>query len=231
MTTWSGKGSVWLCAAWLAACGGEASRAEPTSPASEFTPVTPGELLSITQKSCYGLTSEHDTRPVVTQFLVDTSRTMLRSAVVSGESDFAIVRRAMTAAFSPWPAMPNVGVSFFPNRPTGPVSFTTVPRSSCIDNSLDVPLALRPWSERESLSQAVRNALSLASAQPGYGAPFRDAYLQAFWDVGSVEGESIKVIVLLSDGQPTLDAGCFGADDASKPPPIDALLSGDRARR
>lgn len=200
-------------AASSVASGGSGAVGGTIAPGDEFVPVTFDELSQLTRDACVGSTSEVEYLPDYMLVLTETAETMNARAIGSSSTDLTWVREGLASTFQSWTGFQSIALSFFPNRRTAPNRVEPLPSSACIDTSLDVPfLAASSPNRTAALHDGIFSAVTMGRG----GAPLRDAYAAAVSALPSSTWIA-KEIVLLTDGQPTLDAGCFGDDDPLSP--------------
>jgi hypothetical protein len=160
--------------------------------------------------SCGGLTATYDFSPLSLEVVVDQSATMSEGAAWTDTR--AELRLALGALSVP----AEVGLAFFPNLPAP--SSPRDPGRPCIDSTQDVPRARFDDAQR----RVVDAALLAASPLAGAGAPIHDAYLGALDRLGE-EAIGRRIVLLVTNGFPTYEAGCVGTGslfDAVDPDPI-----------
>jgi hypothetical protein len=203
--------------------GGSAGNSAITT-TSGLTDIAASDLDTWTTNACTGWSSEGENSPALIDFVVDTSGSMKDPApnTTDGRSKWAITSEALQNAIAGLPSMTGVGLLLWPNMPT---VTNTDPQdiSVCVNTSAMVPIApLGP------LGSDQRNNLDLALARvtPVGGTPMADAYNYAL-EYGMVASTLAgkRYMVLITDGQPTLDQNCVGTGLEIRPVPFQPVLT------
>lgn len=195
-----------------------------------MTPLTPDLRSQLENTACAGWTSEGSNHPVILDFVVDTSGSMNNTTPSSGNrTKWEVTRDSLLSAINRLHPATQVGMLFFPNLLTVPNQNTTpIDVTNCLNTSALVPidrLGLTGSGQR----QWVTNGLQKATPQGAR--PTIDAFTYAL-DYGMIKAASADAgsspyMVLITDGQPTLAAGCEGPGDEAHPvdyqPVIDAI--------
>jgi hypothetical protein len=125
------------------------------------------------------------------------------------QSKWDITSAALKDAVAKLPANIAVGVNFYPNNPQ---------RNSCIRNRVDVPINLLGAAnsmQRRSFDDAIDNA------NPGDGTPTHAAYQFGLQTLGASNLAGRKFILLITDGVPTFDLQCMGAEPEPGQTPVE----------
>lgn len=178
---------------------------------SGLTDITQAQYDELTTGACVGWSSEGENSPALIDFVVDTSGSMTDTApnISTGDSKWAITSAALQTAIDALPSMTLVGMLLWPNMPTVANTNTTgIDPANCVNEQAMVPIAaLGPVGsdQRTSLASA------LASADVVGGTPMADAYNYALGSgMNVVQTPGARYMVLITDGQPTIQLGCMG---------------------
>ena len=187
---------------------------------SGLSDLTQEQFDKITSDACSGWSSEGENSPALIDFVVDTSGSMSdNSANTGGQTKWAITAQALQNAIDVLPSMTVVGMLLWPNMNTipnhndingGPVLDT----SACVNTGAIVPpVALGPTGsdQRAWLSSAI------GSVTPAGGTPMADAYNYALGAVMQTTFVGAHYMVLITDGQPTIQLGCMGTGEEAHP--------------
>jgi hypothetical protein len=180
----------------------------------DLVAITSDRLTELTATACAGTQMSCEITPHRVELVVDLSASMTRVAPGSSRTSWELVRDGLRAAIAR-PLPPNVreaGVLFFPNRPTAANLGSALPAPACISSADDVPIA-----PNESSFPAMDSALARVEPNPDAGAPIHDAYRMAVDALSEKEDEFLPVVVLVTDGHPTFELGCYGIGLASYP--------------
>jgi len=158
--------------------------------------------------ACVGWSSEGENLPALIDFVVDVSGSMLDTAAnTSGRSKWAITQQALQDAVDALPTWTAVGMLLWPNRDTDPKHTYAGPFEDCINTGAMVPIA-----ELGAAGSDQRNLISsaLTNAYAAGGTPMADAYNYALSAVLDRKFVGAQYMVLITDGQPTIQLGCNG---------------------
>ena len=154
-------------------------------------------------QTCATSTATASLLPSYLQFLCDTSGSMnckttdppnLGCDPGDPQSKWVLTRGALESAVDTLPSGTSAGAITFPNSNGG----------NCFSNKAAVPMAALDNAQKQLIAQV------LNSSTPGGATPTEDAYLFAIQSFASVEPDSNKFIVLITDGMPSISQGCQG---------------------
>jgi hypothetical protein len=195
-----------------------------TDPNGGLTDITQDQFNQITDAACNGWSQEGENAPALIDFVVDTSRSMddvSKNTPDGITSKWAITSNALQTAISTLPRMTAVGMLLWPGFlmpvTTNPTvdGGTAMDVSTCVLTSDMIPIA--PLAE---VGSSQRNALigALQAAAPAGGTPMADAYNYAL-EFGMADSKlpGERYMVLITDGQPTIQLGCMGTGDERHP--------------
>ena len=157
-------------------------------------------------QACQGWSSEPEALPSILEFVVDTSASMNEMpASTRGQTKWVRTRDALTQSLDQLPASVGVGLLLFPNMNTR-ASDEPQAVTNCVNTDAIIPLALlgaAGSAQRRTLGTAIN------SVMPQSYTPTYDAYTSGV-DLGLVPSKlpGRKFMVLITDGAPTLAAGC-----------------------
>lgn len=195
--------------------GNQPNLEDPTNPNGSGGSGSNGGVTVITPGSeCASSSGTADAVPAVVQMVVDISGSMdwapgtMRNPPRGEQSKWDITSAALKDAVAKLPANIAVGVNFFPNNP----------RNSCIRNRVDVPINLLGAAnsmQRRSFDAAIDNA------NPGDGTPTHAAFNFGVQTLSASKLEGRKFILLITDGVPTFDLECRGAEPEPGQTPVE----------
>jgi hypothetical protein len=157
--------------------------------------------------------------PAVVQLVVDASGSMELRAPGGDLSRWEVTRSALWAALETMTGGVAVGMLIFPNQPTlasqptGTNADPARPVTACVnvDERIDAaPLGPRNSVHRQRLWAAL-DAVVLRG-----GTPTHDAYASAAAALDETELPGERLMLLITDGQPTFSAGCRGNGSAQR---------------
>ncbi len=210
--------------------GTSSTNTQPITPTSGLSDLTQDEFNTITDAACVGWSSEGENLPALIDFVVDTSGSMsdIAKNTTDQRSKWAITAEALQNAIDTLPAMTIVGMLLWPNMPTVPNHNTVgIDTANCVNEGAMIPLAaLGPSGsgQRSMLDGA------LAGVAPQGGTPMADAYTYALgYGMNASTASGPRYMVLITDGQPTIDLGCMGTGQEAYPvtfqPVLDSISS------
>ena len=215
-------GSIGFAFTGGASATGGSGGAAAITPGSGLSDLTQDEWDQITAQACVGWSSEGENSPALIDFVVDTSGSMSDVSVntTDGRSKWAITSEALQNAIDTLPSMTVVGMLLWPNMMTvpnhndvngGPV----LDVSTCVNTGAMVPVGpLGPTgsAQRTLISSAI------AGVSPEGGTPMADAYNYALGQ-GVIADKFVgaQYMVLITDGQPTIQLGCMGTGEEAHP--------------
>ena len=173
--------------------------------ARELTPEQ-ADALKNPEEACTGWGAEPEGGPSTLMMVIDTSQSMANNAPNDRRSKWSITAEALVAAINALPASAWVGLMFYPNMPpyNGPAG---VDITECVDPSSLVPVGPLGGSDSDQRRNLVS---SINAAGPGGCTPTHGAYVYGLAEglraVANAPGD--KHMLLITDGQPTLDIGC-----------------------
>jgi hypothetical protein len=182
--------------------------------------ITADIIIAIKGDACAGTSSELEVPPALLEFVIDTSGSMNDIPTGSTQSKWTITQQALSNAISTGlPDNTGVGMLFFPNMNTVPNHNTTaLPVSTCVNTSALIPAA--PLGAAGSTQRAAI-ASGLTNAYVAGGTPTDDAYEYAYASgvipAMQTYGYFTPFMVLITDGQPTISAGCEGTGQEAYP--------------
>jgi hypothetical protein len=160
--------------------------------------------------TCATSTATASLLPSYLQFLCDTSGSMncqptdppsVGCDPGDPQSKWMLTGSALESAVATLPSATSAGVITYPNSNGG----------NCFSNKAAVPLAALDDAQKQLIEQV------LNSLTPGGATPTEDAYLFAIQTFASIQPDSNKYIVLITDGMPTISKGCQGDGYAAVP--------------
>lgn len=200
-----------------------------------LTVVTQDMWDRINSASCMGWSGAAEWVPTNIEFVVDTSGSMSDVAknTNDGRSKWEITETTLSAAIDALPQTTRVGLLLWPNKMTVPNSYTvpyqgTGGVNDCVNVSAMLPLAMLG---AQGSSQRKTIASALGGVTPKGGTPMADAYNYAVeqnFGISPMMSGS-KSVVLITDGQPTIQLGCMGTGEERHPvaeqPVLDSITS------
>jgi len=200
---------------------GGAGGAAPITATSGFADITPEDQAKLTDSACFGWSSEGENSPALIDFVVDTSGSMAVPApnTTDGRSKWEITAEALQNAINSLPRMTRVGMLLWPNMPTIPnhndLTGTPLEVQACVNTGRMVPIGAL-----DALGSPQRSALSdaLSAVDPAGGTPMADAYNYALeYGMAASPLLGARYMVLITDGQPTIQLGCMGTGEEARP--------------
>ncbi len=182
-----------------------------------ITCITQEQMDEIYQSACAGSTVITGQYYDLKEFVVDTSGSMSDIAPNSGQrSKWEVTRDALTSAMGSVPSSTAAGLLLYPNQATIPNTGGAHPLGDCLNTDAAVPPGL--LGNGSAQFDAIVNALS--TAIPQGGTPTEDAYAYAvnyhvIPALSTYQGD--RMVVLITDGSPTISLGCSGAGQSSQP--------------
>jgi hypothetical protein len=180
-------------------------------PPDGLVPLDPS--TDITAQAC-ALGYDPEPSPVILQMVVDISSSMAEvpPQASAGQTKWEITRDALIAALDHLPAIAELGVTFFPNEttPNNPSGPASEDHSLCIDTSANLPITTLGPKASQARADVV-NRLNAIRIPANAGTPTDDAYQLALGPLLDPQytGDA-KYLLLISDGQPTMNVGCLG---------------------
>ncbi len=189
-------------------------------------------LARIENNACAGTSSELEVNPALLEFVVDVSGSMNDTVYngSNGQSKWAVTQAALAnAILNGLPDYTGVGILFFPNMSTVPNTNTTPQDvTNCVNTIAAIPVAPLGAASANTAQRALI-AQGLSNALPAGGTPTEDAYDYAY-NSGVIPalqmyGFYTPFIVLITDGQPTIAAGCEGTGAECSPAPTAPIIA------
>lgn len=191
-------------------------------------------LEQLRQAACVNVVTSPEIPEPSLQFLIDVSGSMWLTPPDGSESKWVLTRDALRETVNLLPEEAHLGVVYFPNKET--VRNCLLPEGECdpgaplpIDTCINTDGALRlaRWGKENSTHRlAFEDALTRVN--PAGGTPTHDALLFGLEELQNTTSDGQRVIVLLTDGQPTYLEGCRGSGkvaDPVDPTPIIAAIA------
>lgn len=195
----------------------------PSLDSFESGPVSENVLDDLRRIACVNVVSTPKTPNPSLQFIIDVSGSMALTPPDGSESKWVLTREALRDTVTLLPDDAQLGVVYFPNKaternclkPVGPCEpGASEPVDICINTDGALPLA--PWGSEDS-EHRVAFEDGLTRVNPAGGTPTHDALLAGLYELNSTESDGQRVIVLLTDGQPTYLEGCRGSGNVTDP--------------
>ncbi len=196
----------------------------------EAGPIEADVLEELREAACIHVVVEPETPPPTFEFIIDVSGSMSLTPPEGTESKWVLARESLRESVDELPEDASLGVVYFPNKDTEPNCLdddvpctpgTTLPVEACLNTDGTLPLA--PWGGEDSPHRAAfENAL--ARVNPAGGTPTHDALLFGLEQLREDETNGQRLIVLLTDGQPTYLQGCRGSGNLSDPVDPSAII-------
>jgi hypothetical protein len=156
--------------------------------------------------ACDGWSSEPESLPSLLQFVVDTSGSMGdMTPATMGQTKWARTRTALLSSLEKLPASVGLGMLFYPNMDTrGGATQQAV--TTCVRTDAIIPIALLGAANS---MQRSRLAAGINGIMPQSYTPTYDAYTSGV-TLGLLPSKlpGKRFMVLITDGAPTLAAGC-----------------------
>lgn len=186
-------------------------------------PATKEHLDRLRRAACVNVVLEPVTPKPSLEFVIDVSGSMSLTPPDGSESKWVLTRDALRDTVELLPEDASLGVVYYPNKATtrnceqseGPCDpGPPAPVETCINTAGAFPLG--PWGASDSGHRyAFEDAL--ARVNPAGGTPTHDALLFGLRELGKAETDGQRVLVLLTDGQPTYLEGCRGSGNVADP--------------
>lgn len=187
--------------------------------------VTPGQVDALIAAACVGYAAEYEPLRVVREIAMAVDASMSRTVASSGETRWTVSRAALLGAVREAPDEVWLGAVLGPNLgPTGAVAAVgPQPTEACLEPTSRLAAnLLAPAAGQRAAFEAL-----LARVEPSPGRPLEDLYAAAVADARRITGEAL--VVLVTDGEPTLGGGCTNPRAQLSPvgmaPLIDAITS------
>ncbi len=195
------------------------------TPDSGLSVLTQDQYDAINDAACVGWGSEGENSPALIDFVVDTSGSMddVAPNTSDGRSKWAITSEALQNAVDSLPRQTVVGMLLWPNMQTVPNHNTDpIDTANCVNEPAMIPLA-----ELGSVGsdQRLRLDNTLAATSPLGGTPMADAYNYALgYGMMAYAAIAPRYMVLITDGQPTIQLGCMGTGQEAYPVDFQPVL-------
>lgn len=174
--------------------------------ASGSSSVTGTTLDDLRKMSCEGWSSEPESLPSILQFVVDTSGSMGdMPPSTMGATKWERTRTALLGSLDKLPGSVGLGMLFYPNMDT-PRSSQPQNASACVRLDALIPIDLLGMA---GSAQRTRLAAGINAIRPASYTPTYDAYTSGV-QLGLLPSQlpGKRFMVLITDGAPTLAAGC-----------------------
>lgn len=204
---------------------GEIDLTPDDPPPGYFTegPATQADLDRLRQAACVNVVLEPETPKPSLELVIDVSGSMALTPPDGSESKWVLTRDALRDTVDLLPQDASLGVVYYPNKattrnciqPEGPCDpGEPAPVDTCINTAGAFPLG--PWGSDDSDHQrAFEDALTRVN--PAGGTPTHDALLFGLKQLEEAQTDGQRVLVLLTDGQPTYLKGCRGSGNVADP--------------
>lgn len=202
----------------------------PSLESFEAGPVSAEVLESLRDAACINVVVEPNTPPPAFEFIIDVSGSMSLTPDEGLETKWSLTRDALRESVTKLPEDASLGVVYFPNQETHRNCLnegkpcepgTPLPIDACLNTDGALPIAT--WgSEGSSQREAFEDALDRANAAGA--TPTHDALLFGLDQLREEETDGQRLIVLLTDGQPTFLEGCRGSGHVSDPVDPTAII-------
>jgi len=198
--------------------GGQGNNGTGTvlQPGQGMTQITQQVADSYNGTACAGQSAEPEPTASLLEFVLDVSGTMTHpTAATNGLSKWQVVANSMATALATLPDTQAVGETFFPNADNGGAQATPSVRNNgaCIDQSDNVAIAKLAAAQRTLLTNTLNSIVPFANG----ATPTQDALAIAYANLRNSGLAGARYAVLITDGQPTLAAGCYGLADPRNP--------------
>lgn len=186
-------------------------------------PASEEDLDSLRRAACVNVVAEPETPKPSLQFVIDVSGSMALTPPDGAESKWVLTREALRETVSQLPEDAKLGVSYFPNKATSRNCLSpegacepgsALPVDYCINTAGALPLDL--WGPENS-EQRLAFEDALTRVNPAGGTPTHDAVLFALEELRRADSDGHRILVLLTDGQPTYLEGCRGSGNIADP--------------
>jgi von Willebrand factor type A domain len=173
--------------------------------------LTEDQVDQILGSECTGWSLEGEPLPATIQLVVDTSGSMSKSPPGDDtRSKWDITREALEEAVSGLPPSVHLGLVLYPNKNVTSNGAVPGDVNACVKTESHVPIA-QLGKDKSSQRTAFEEALDSASIE-SYTATY-DAYSYALNEVLLPYEGPNKLILLLTDGAPTIGQGCTWPDE------------------
>lgn len=170
------------------------------------TELTSDQVDDVLHAECTGWSKEGEAQPATLELVVDTSGSMTDDAPGQDDkSKWDVTRAALEQAVRALPASTNLGVLYYPNKNVTSNGATMGDVNACVKTDAAVPIASLGNEDSEQ-RRRFEDSLDEASIE-SYTATF-DAYNYALEKLLVPYQGPNKFILLITDGAPTIDAGC-----------------------
>jgi hypothetical protein len=193
----------------------------PLGPGEDFSPISAQDEQALVGSACMGSAMECDLGVVALELVVDLGQSMARLSPNGVDTNWQLTQAALLKILARIPSYWSIGVSFYPNRATQPNFGGPLPATACLATDWNVPINMlsMPGSAQYT---AIEQAILGVKPDPNAGTPTHDAYLAA---LSAIEARpSTSVVVLVTDGQPTLAEGCTGSGAPTDRVAIDPIV-------
>ncbi len=180
----------------------------PLGPGEDLLPMSAQDEQALAGSACMGISMEYELGPVSLEFVVDLGQSMARLSPNGIDTNWQPTQTALLGMLARIPSSWLVGLSFYPNRATQPNFGGPLPATACLATDWNVAIDML-GSPGSAQYAAIERAILGAKPHPNAGTPTEDAYLAA---LSAIEARpSTRAVVLVTEGQPTLAAGCTGS--------------------
>ncbi|HEY5962198.1 MAG TPA: vWA domain-containing protein, partial [Polyangiaceae bacterium] len=196
------------------------------------TPITKEQSQEIAKSACNAWAIEPEASPSKLILLVDVSSSMSNKAPGTNRTKWEVTRDALVEAVcgvtgTGLSGNTAVGLMFYPNMVNENVSKTPVEPSVCLNTGGITPMDYLGNNDAGTQRTILRTALTQAIL--GRGTPTADAYAYTLSNLAlsaaqqDFPGETY--ILLITDGMPTLNQGCYNPSGSLSNLPGDPIVT------
>jgi len=212
--------------------GGAPSQAADPTLEGQVTQLTPAQVDQITATACNAWAIEPESSPAKLQLVVDVSGSMDNAAPGTDLTKWEVTRDALVEAIcgtvgTGLPENIAVGLMFYPNKFNDKVSKTAVSQSACLNLDGITPMDVLGSNDAGTHRNLLRTALT--TVELGSGTPTADAYEYALNKIVLAPEQAAypgdPYVLLITDGMPTLQHGCFNSAGSLRNLPGDEVVA------